>query len=116
MSENLVLKRKKSVLPQDVSPYILPSQLSNRQERQQSTNPATATVTVESADCPAKPRSNAEKITILYKGQQAEIVWRNDDLKNPWWYIKIPNLSGNCWLWGMTARMTGAIEQIPIVK
>jgi hypothetical protein len=103
-------------LPQDVSPNILPSQLSNRQERQQSTNPATATVTVESANCRAKPRSNAEKITILYKGQQAEIVGRNDDLKNPWWYIKIPNLSGNCWLWGMTARMTGAIEQIPIVK
>jgi cellulose synthase/poly-beta-1,6-N-acetylglucosamine synthase-like glycosyltransferase len=107
-------------LPQNVSPNIFPdifpSQSSNRDERQPSTNPAMATVSVESANCRAKPRGNAEKITILYKGQQAEIVGRNDDLKNPWWYIKIPNLSGNCWLWGMTARMTGTVEQIPVIK
>jgi hypothetical protein len=107
-------------LPKDVSPNIFPdifpSQSSSRDERQSSTTPAMATVSVESANCRAKPRGNAEKITILYKGQQAEIVGRNDDLKNPWWYIKIPNLSGNCWLWGMTAKMTGAVEQIPIVK
>ena len=107
-------------LPKDVSPNIFPdifpSQSSSRDERQSSTTPAMATVSVESANCRAKPRGNAEKITILYKGQQAEIVGRNDDLKNPWWYIKIPNLSSNCWLWGMTAKMTGAVEQIPIVK
>ena len=97
-------------LPIDLSPRQLLSH-----EREATSSPV-ATVIVESANCRAKPRGNAEKITILYKDQQAEIVGRNDDLKNPWWYIKIPNLSGNCWLWGMTARMSGAVEQIPIVK
>jgi hypothetical protein len=69
---------------------------------------------VESANCRAKPRGGAERITILYKGQELEIVGRNEDLTNPWWYVKIPG--GNCWLWGMTATMTGNIEEIPIVK
>jgi cellulose synthase/poly-beta-1,6-N-acetylglucosamine synthase-like glycosyltransferase len=79
-----------------------------------STTTATATVTVESANCRAKPRGNSEKITILYKGQKVEIVGRNADLNNPWWYVKIPNLSGNCWLWGMTATTAGALNDIPI--
>jgi hypothetical protein len=75
-----------------------------------------ATVNVESANCRAKPKGNAERITILYKGQQVEILGRNADLQNPWWYIKIPDQSGNCWLWGMTAKMTGTLEKIPIIQ
>jgi hypothetical protein len=45
-----------------------------------------------------------------------EIVGRNEDTSNPWWYIRIPDSKGNCWLWGMTAKMTGTVEEIPIVK
>lgn len=74
-----------------------------------------ATVNVESANCRAKPKGNAERITILYKGQQVEILGRNADLQNPWWYIKIPDQNANCWLWGMTATMTGTLEEIPII-
>jgi hypothetical protein len=74
-----------------------------------------ATVTVESANCRAKPKGNAEKITILYKGQEVEIVGRNDDLKNPWWYVKIPGQSGKCWLWGMTSKLSGSDSAIPII-
>jgi hypothetical protein len=75
-----------------------------------------ARVTVESANCRAKPRGNTQKVTILYRGQEVEIVGRNEDLNNPWWYIKIPNTSGNCWLWGMTASTTGNVDEIPIIK
>ena len=81
-----------------------------------STDVPMAKVTVESANCRAKPRGNAEKITILYRSQEAEIVGRNEDLNNPWWYIKIPDTSGNCWLWGMTASTTGNMDKIPIIK
>jgi cellulose synthase/poly-beta-1,6-N-acetylglucosamine synthase-like glycosyltransferase len=81
----------------------------------ESTTTATATVKVESANCRAKPRGNSEKITILYKDQKVEIVGRNADLNNPWWYVKIPNLSGNCWLWGMTATTAGSLNDIPII-
>lgn len=75
-----------------------------------------ATVTVESANCRSRPRGSSDKITILYRGQQVEIVGRNVDINNPWWYVKIPDLSGNCWLWGMTATMTGNVDEIPIIE
>jgi cellulose synthase/poly-beta-1,6-N-acetylglucosamine synthase-like glycosyltransferase len=75
-----------------------------------------ATIKVESANCREKPRGNSDKVTFLYRDQQVEILGRNDDLANPWWYVKIPDQSGNCWLWGMTATMNGSIEEIPIVR
>jgi cellulose synthase/poly-beta-1,6-N-acetylglucosamine synthase-like glycosyltransferase len=77
---------------------------------------ATATVTAESANCRARPRGGSERITFLYKNQQVEILGRNDDQGNPWWFIKIPDSSGRCWLWGMTATMTGNVEDIPITS
>jgi hypothetical protein len=77
---------------------------------------ATATITVESANCRAKPRTNGERITFLYKDQTVEILGKNDDPGNPWWYIKIPDSNDTCWLWGMTAKITGTVEEIPIVK
>jgi len=41
-----------------------------------------ATITVESANCREKPRGNADKVTFLYKGQQVEVLGRNDDSQN----------------------------------
>ena len=75
-----------------------------------------ATVTVESANCRAKPRGNADRITFLYRDQQVEIVGKNDDPANPWWYVKIPDQDGYCWLWGLTATMSGNVDEIPIVR
>jgi hypothetical protein len=77
---------------------------------------ATAMVTVQSANCRARPLGGAERITIFYKNQALEIVGRNEDLTNPWWYVKIPDTDAHCWLWSMTATMTGNIDEIPIVK
>ena len=76
---------------------------------------ATATVTVESANCRERPRGGGDVITILYKDQEVEIVGRNADVTNPWWYIKIPNSSGHCWLWGRTSTMRGSISNIPVM-
>ena len=76
---------------------------------------ASVTVTVESANCRAKPRSNAEKVTFLYKDQRVEVVGKNDTPGNRWWYIKIPDSGGRCWLWGVAAKLSGAEADIPIV-
>jgi glycosyltransferase involved in cell wall biosynthesis len=76
---------------------------------------ATATIKVESANCRDKPKGNADRIAYLYKGQELEIVGKNDDPLNPWWYVKIPDSGGNCWLWGMTATTAGPIDGLPIV-
>jgi hypothetical protein len=77
---------------------------------------ATATITVDSANCRVKPRGNAERVTFLYRDQQVEIVGRNEDVVNPWWYIRVPESSEHCWLWGMTATLTGTVDEIPIVR
>ena len=75
----------------------------------------TATITVESANCREKPRPNAGRVVFLYRDQQVEVLGKNDDPINPWWYIKIPDSGGNCWLWGMTGKLNGSDAGIPIV-
>jgi cellulose synthase/poly-beta-1,6-N-acetylglucosamine synthase-like glycosyltransferase len=75
-----------------------------------------ATIKVESANCRERPRGSADKVTFLYKGQQVEVLGRNDDLANPWWYVRIPDQSSYCWLWGMTTTLNGQVDQIPIVR
>lgn len=80
------------------------------------TGSAIATIKVESANCRAQPRGNTQKITIFYRDQKLDISGRNDDPNNPWWYVNIPNSNEHCWLWGMTANMTGNVETIPVIK
>jgi len=104
------LPRYVRFLPIDLSPQQLTI------HQRDSTGAPTVKVTVESANCRAKPRGNAQRITILYKGQEAEILGRNGDPNNPWWYIKIPNMSGNCWLWGLASTTIGNLDQIPIIQ
>jgi cellulose synthase/poly-beta-1,6-N-acetylglucosamine synthase-like glycosyltransferase len=81
-----------------------------------STASGIATIKVDSANCREKPRGGADKVVFLYRGQQVEILGRNDDPINPWWYVKIPDGSGYCWVWSMTTTMNGKLEDIPIVK
>jgi cellulose synthase/poly-beta-1,6-N-acetylglucosamine synthase-like glycosyltransferase len=81
-----------------------------------STASGIATVKVDSANCREKPRGGAGKVVFLYRGQQVEVLGRNDDPVNPWWYVKIPDGSGYCWVWSMTTTMDGKIEDIPIVQ
>jgi len=76
----------------------------------------TATITVESANCREKPRPNAGRVVFLYRDQQVEVLGRNNDPANPWWYIKIPDSDETCWLWGMTARLSGPDAGIPVIR
>ena len=76
---------------------------------------ATATVTVESANCRDRPRPGGDRVTYVYKGQVLEIVGKNADLVNPWWYVKLPDSKNYCWLWGMTSTLTGSADEIPII-
>lgn len=107
-------------LPVDLSPQ--PEQLAGPEPAATPTaqplwtGTATATVSVESANCRAKPRGNAERITYLYRDQTVQILGKNEDLSNPWWYVKIPDGSGYCWLWGKTATLTGNADEIPVVR
>ena len=75
-----------------------------------------ATISVDSANCREKPRGGADKVVFLYKGQQVEVLGRNDDPLNPWWYVKIPDSNGHCWLWSKTTTLDGSMEKIPILR
>jgi hypothetical protein len=75
-----------------------------------------AKVKVQSANCRASPLGKAKKITLLYRNQEAEIVGRNEDPNNPWWYVKIPGQDGSCWLWGKTITTTGNLDGVPTIK
>lgn len=81
-----------------------------------STGRPTAKVTVQSANCRAKPLGGADKVTVLYRNQEAEIVGRNEDPNNPWWYVEIPDQGRNCWLWSKTTTTTGNVDGLPIIK
>src|ERR1041385_3380238 len=110
-------------LPADLSPAqiigreptALPSDSPALTATLPSTVAATATVKVESANCRSKPKGNSDRVTILYKGQEVGVLGRNADLANPWWYIKIPNQNAHCWLWGLTTKMAGNLNDIPII-
>jgi hypothetical protein len=75
-----------------------------------------ARVKVQSANCRARPVGKSNKVVILYRNQEAQILGRSEDPNNPWWYVKIPDRDGNCWLWGKTATTDGDVAGLPIVK
>jgi hypothetical protein len=83
---------------------------------QTATSVPMAKVKVQSANCRAKPVGKADKVVILYRNQEAEIVGRNEDPNNPWWYVKIPDQERNCWLWGKTTTTDGDVDGLPILK
>ena len=95
-------------LPVDLSPRELSA-------RERQSTPPVATISVHSANCRSGPGPNHDTVTILYRDQKAEILGRNADPRNTWWYIKIPDQDGYCWLWGMTATTNGDVNELPIV-
>ena len=76
---------------------------------------ATATVTVDSANCRDRPRPGGDRVTYVYRNQVLEVVGKNGDPLNAWWYVKLPEGDVYCWVWGMTAQLTGSPDEIPIV-
>jgi len=99
-------------LPADLFPQE--SSVADQASPEASQSPPTATITVESANCRSRPRGSSDRVTILYRQQKVEIVAWNGDSNNPWWYVKIPDSQGHCWLWGMTAQMNGKVSELPV--
>jgi hypothetical protein len=77
---------------------------------------AMAKVKVQSTYCRAQPAGKSARVTLLYRGQEAQIIGRNDDPNNPWWYVNISAQQGNCWLWGKSVTTSGNLDAVPIVK
>jgi uncharacterized protein YgiM (DUF1202 family) len=78
--------------------------------------PAPTKVTLDvsvDTNCRSGPGKKYNIITILRIGTTAEVVGRN--LDQTYWVIKNPSGSGNCWVWGYYADVTGSITNVPIL-
>ncbi|MCP4140994.1 MAG: hypothetical protein GY755_12025 [Chloroflexi bacterium] len=56
-------------------------------------------------NCRTGPGKNYDYLGALVVGEKAEIVGKNTS--NDYWVIKNPDASGNCWLWGYYATVSG---------
>jgi len=70
------------------------------------TTPSLPMVSVSvGTNCRTGPGKIYDYIGELKVGENAEVVGKNTS--NNYWVIKNPDASGNCWLWGMHATVTG---------
>jgi len=61
-----------------------------------------------STNCRTGPEKIFDNIGALLVGEQAEVVGQTAD--RSYWIIKNPDRSGECWLWGYYATVTGPTE------
>jgi len=64
-----------------------------------------------STNCRTGPDTVFDNIGALLVGEQAEVVGQTTN--GMYWIIKNPDRSGECWLWGYYATVTGPTEGLP---
>ncbi len=67
----------------------------------------------ENTNCRTGQGTSFERLTILLKGEEAEVV--GVDTSGNYWYIRRPDkLNEFCWLWGGYVTPTGPYESLPV--
>jgi hypothetical protein len=69
---------------------------------------------IKNANCREGPGTGYEVVTSFFKGDTVQIVGRNPDYDNTWWYVVIPS-GGKCWVSLTTAQAYGDFDSIPTV-
>ena len=69
---------------------------------------------IKNANCREGPGTGYEVVTSFFKGDTVQIVGRNPDYDNTWWYVVIPS-GGKCWVSLTTAQAYGDFDAIPTV-
>ena len=89
--------------------------------------PGTATVTptatlsgpvatfIQNANCRNGPSTQEVVVTSFFEGETVQIVGRNPDFDNTWWYVVIPSTKGKCWVSFSTAQAFGDFDAIPTI-
>jgi hypothetical protein len=92
------------------------------------TAPSTATITptatlsgpvaifIKDVNCRQGPGTQYDVVTSFFKGETVQIVGRNPNFNNTWWYVVIPSTGGKCWVSMTTAQAYGDFDAIPTVK
>jgi hypothetical protein len=71
---------------------------------------------VKDANCRQGPGTKYDVVTSFFKGETVQIVGRNPDYNNTWWYVVVPSTGGKCWVSLTTAQAQGNFDAIPTVK
>ena len=71
---------------------------------------------IKDANCRSGPGTQYEAVTSFFKGETVQIVGRNPNFNNTWWYVIIPSTGGKCWVSLTTAQAQGDFDAIPTVK
>lgn len=67
----------------------------------------------ENTNCRTGQGTAFERLTILLKGEEADVV--GVDTSGNYWYIRRPDQPTSfCWLWGAYATPIGPIESLPV--
>jgi hypothetical protein len=70
---------------------------------------------IMNANCRAKPDKNSDALMSFLEGESAEIVGRNEEFDNTWWYVKMPDSKYKCWVSTITADVIGSYDDIPTI-
>ena len=70
---------------------------------------------IKNANCREGPGSQYDVVMSFFEGETVQIVGRNPDYNNTWWYVVIPS-GGKCWVSLTTAQAYGDFDAIPTVK
>jgi hypothetical protein len=69
---------------------------------------------IKDANCRNGPGTAYPVVTSFFKGETVQIVGRNPNFNNTWWYVNIPS-GGRCWVSLTTAQAYGDFYNIPTV-
>ena len=69
---------------------------------------------IKDANCRNGPGTTYDVVTSYFKGETLQIVGRNPDFDNTWWYVKMPT-GGECWISLVAGQAYGPFDDIPIV-
>ena len=70
---------------------------------------------IKDANCRNGPGTQYDVVTSFFKGETVQIVGRNPNFNNTWWYVVIPSTNGKCWVSLTTAQAYGNFDDIPTV-
>jgi len=68
---------------------------------------------IRDANCREGPSEVYEVVGYLMQGQSAEIEGRNAE--SNWWYLRPPDESSACWVWGGLVETTCDTEGLPVI-
>ena len=69
---------------------------------------------IKDANCRNGPGTKYDVVTSYFKGQTLQIVGRNPDFNNTWWYVNMP-AGGKCWVSLATGQAYGDFDAIPTI-